>query len=208
MHAAAATRQSVLSSRLSSRVRGVTDIFDTSIEGYVLRTQERFLLTKKEIEAWKAKVTERAIGRAGNPDFPSCVSGGPINPGCLTSSEQKGDKFIVGVWDPFYDNWITYSTQSALYWNREEIDGFNATLEERRKDFTAITGTPFQYSLPKVPDPETPKDPVSKLTSSITTIFWIVGIGVVGYLALVYVVPGILGAAAKSKSAARELKNA
>lgn len=196
-------------SRASASVAGVIDAFDTSMEGYVLRVDDGVNKTAAEIAAWKAsvlaKIHERGV--TSDPMFPECKLGSSPTTACMTKEEQAGNDFIVNEWDPFARRWKTYAAQNALFWNREEVDAFNAELVKKRTQFTVTTGRAFKYELPAPPEGGD-KGSLGRVTDSLNNIVTIVGVGLALYLGLTYVVPAMFGAAAASKSARRAYSEA
>lgn len=91
------------------------------------------------------------------------------------------------------------------------IATFEARLAHLSKEYQNLG-----YIAPMAPAPNpdggsggsSAKNPVESFFGSISTIVWIVGIGIVSYFGLVYVAPSLLGAAAKTKAAGRALKEA
>lgn len=216
--------------RLQARAR-VVGWFDITtgddVSAYGAEVDSRFNRFDATMSGWLAQKYGPTAISAPTPAWDSTQTK-PI--GGFTA-EAAGmlaeDVDLVRAWKGDFTSW-------AIFWgntrNSVQTPGFESSSSvntiERHDSIVRAWQTRLRAKGAAVSvDPAAPKpdgsdassngsgggsDPLGlkKITGSIGTIVWIVGIGVVVYFGLVYIAPALLGAAAKTKSAGRELRTA
>lgn len=147
-------------------------------------------------------------------------------PGAVTANPNGSVSFNVDVMDSpdgqFVTSWKKAYQAWAFYWADvdaillpgeagmvyDDIASHDATVRDYQKQLNARGGAIMI-------DPVQPKksdgsiaNPLSSISDTVSSVIWMLGIGIAVYLGLMYVVPALVGAAATSKSAARGYREA
>lgn len=128
------------------------------------------------------------------------------------------NRFAI-AWHRAYSEWAAYW---ATHRNKNHVPGleagfvydkiaeYDATVRQYQQQLKALGGT--VYIDPTAPPP-TKSDgslanPISSITDTVKNVVWILGIGIVIYFGLMFVVPALVGAATTTKAAARSYREA
>jgi len=82
----------------------------------------------------------------------------------------------------------------------EDIRQYDLRLRQREREARARG---IAVTLTTTPVPDKGGGPIDRATDTVSTVVWILGIGLLVYLGLAYVAPTLIGAAATTRAAAR-----
>ena len=128
---------------------------------------------------------------------------------CLTADEIKFVQWRA-QFSSFTFDWNAYKASGITVGNSGKLDDFDDRLKVLRTSFEAISKT----ALPVPPNPSDPGilgggggggggSSDTSIFGTLSRLIWIGGILVIGYFALVYIVPAFLGAGTSTRLAKR-----
>jgi len=198
-----------------ARVAGEARVGDqNSVIQHGLRTDQAIKTTTSDINKWVAATQLLVNQRVANGSFGSeCISTTELTKPCLTPEELKVTAFILDVWNPFVARWNIARGADVypIFSDDAEYTKYDNELADNRALFTELAaGTPAGNTLKTAipnPQPNAPGDnPASSLVSTVKDVIWVAGIGILVYFGMLYVLPALFGAASRTKSAARSLR--
>jgi len=133
----------------------------------------------------------------------------------IDDMESSDAQFVV-AWKNSYALWAGYWEEQVgskplpgeagkIY---DHIADHDATVRDFQQKLNARGGSVYVDPTPPKKSDGSNANPLSVITETISSVIWMLGIGIAVYLGLMYVVPALVGAAATSRSAARGYREA
>lgn len=166
----------------------------------------RFRATDGAIASWASK-------KYGPTVVSVNASGGTVFDGDLMDA---ADYQFVASWKKAYSAWASYwadvkdSTLVPIEAGNvyDQIAEHDATVRSYQQQLNARGGSILIDPTPPKKSDGSIANPLSSISDTVSSVIWMLGIGIAVYLGLMYVVPALVGAAATSRSAARGYREA